>query len=313
LDATQTSDPPGIGPGTPGQASAFRRALDEQALPTEAREGPLDLTIPLDYAEIRAALSSSGSNRKPPVPEDLPPPPVGGGRRGRRRGGEHAAIPGHAGSKRLGRIGVFVTLATALSVGTAAALVLSSGGQGASVSLPTTNGNLPVATAVAGGPGQGSQSSATASAGPSASPSPSSTTASASPSPSRAPVSAGASAASQPSTPASADPTTSQDSGSPSPTASAFTTLQEGSSGTTVTTVQQLLDQLGYLTQQHQHRSGTVFVDVRDRMFSDPSGSYGYATASAVASFQQDYGVGAQPGVCDQSTFDALSAQASGQ
>jgi Putative peptidoglycan binding domain len=305
LDATQTSDPTGVGPGTPGQASAFRRALDDQALHAEAaKEGPLDLTVPLDVAEIRAALSSSGSNKKPPPPEDLPPPLPGAVRRGRRRGGEHAAPPGHAGSKRLGRIGVFVALATALSVGTAAALVLSSGGQGASVSLPTTNGNLPVvATAVAGGPGQVPQSSSAASPSPSLSASPSASAAAPSPS-------ASAGSPSPVSSP-SAAPTQSQDPGTPS--ASPFPTLQQGSSGATVTEVQQMLAELYLLIQQRQHRDGTVFTYVRNRTLSDPSGSYGDATATAVAAFQQADGVGAEPGVVDQATFDALTAATSGQ
>jgi hypothetical protein len=309
LDATQTSDPTGVGPGTPGQASAFRRALDEQALDAGvAKEGPLDLTVPLDFAEIRAALSSSGSNRKPHPPEDLPPPPAAG-RRGRRRGGEHAAPPGHAGSKRLGRIGVFVALATALSVGTAAALVLSSGGQGASVSLPTTNGNLPVATVLAGGPGQVPTSSA--SAGLSPSPSAGSATPSASLS---APRSAGPSASggSQASSSPSAGATQSQAPAAPTASAPAFTTLQQGSSGAAVTEVQQMLAEVDLLYQQ-QKRHDTVFVDVQDRYLSDPSGSYGDATAYAVAAFQQENGVGSQWGVCDQATFAALSAQAQGQ
>lgn len=308
MDATQTSDPTGVGPGTPGQASAFRRALDEQALDAGmAKEGPLDLTVPLNFAEIRAALSGSGSHSKPPPPEDLPPPAPAGGRRGRRRGGEHAAPPGHAGSKRLGRIGVFVALATALSVGTAAALVLSSGGQGASVSLPTTNGNLPVATALAGGPGQ----VPTSSAAPSPSPSPTGGSPTPSASASTAATSTTASSGSQASSSPSTGSTPSQSSGAPTASSSPFTTLQQGSSGSSVTEVQQLLAQVNLLYPQ-QKRHYTVFVDVQNRLLSDPSGSYGDATANAVAAFQQANGVGAQLGVCDQATFDALSAQASG-
>lgn len=310
MDATQTSDPTGVGPGTPGQASAFRRALDEQALDAMvAKEGPLDLTVPLNFAEIRAALSGSGSHSKPPPPEDLPPPDPGGERRGRRRGGVHAAPPGHAGSKRLGRIGVFVALATALSVGTAAALVLSSGGQGASVSLPTTNGNLPVATSLAGGPGQVPTSSAapTLSSTPSAgSPTPSASASSA-PTATTTTVAGGSQASSSPST----GSTQSQSSGAPTASSSPFTTLQQGSTGASVTEVQQMLAQVDLLYPQ-QKRHNTVFVDVQNRMLSDPSGSYGDATANAVAAFQQANGVGAQLGVCDQATFDALSAQASG-
>jgi len=310
LDATQTSDPTGVGPGTPGQASAFRRALDEQALDTGmAKEGPLDLTVPLDFAEIRAALSSSGSNAKPHPPEDAPPPAVTGARRGRRRGGEHAAPAGHVGSKRLGRIGVFVALATALSVGTAAALVLSSGSQGASVSLPTTNGNLPVATALAGGPGQGA-SSAAASLGPSTSAG--SPTPSASASATRATASPSASGTSQDSSSPSADASSSQTPGAPTTSPSPFTTLQQGSSGSSVTEVQQMLAEVNLLYPQ-QKRHDTVFVDVQDRFLADPSGTYGDATANAVAAFQQANGVGGQLGVCDQATFDELSAQASGQ
>ncbi|WP_051451218.1 peptidoglycan-binding domain-containing protein [Actinospica robiniae] len=320
MDATQTSDPTGVGPGTPGQASAFRRALDDQALDAGvAKEGPLDLTVPLDFAEIRAVLSSSGSNPKPPPPEDLPPPVAeGGGPRRRRRGGDHAAPPGHTGSKRLGRIGVFVALATAFSVGTAAALVLSSGGQGASVSLPTTNGNLPVVTALAGGPGQVPTSSAAAGSNPSSSPgSPSpSPSASASSSASASPTQSGtptaAPSTSQASSSASADPSPSQAPASPTVSSSPFTDLQQGSSGSTVTTLQQMLAEVDLLRQQRQ-RHDTVFVYVRNRMIADPSGSYGDATANAVAAFQQANGVGAQLGVCDQATFDALAAQAAGQ
>ena len=319
MDATQTSDPTGVGPGTPGQASAFRRALDEQALPGEAKEGPLDLTVPLNFAEIRAALSSSGSNlKKPPAPEAAPVPTAGGARHGGRRGGGHAAVPGHVGSKRLGRIGVFVALATALSMGTAAALVFSSGGQGNSVSLPTTNGNIPVATAPAAGGGQSPLGSPTPSTVRASSASATPDTASASAAAFVAPTSPSAAPDPSASVPATGSPSasasapSSQGSASPSPTGSPFTTLQQGSTGTEVSQVQQLLAEIDLLMAQRDHRR-TVFVDVEDYALADPSGSYGQATASAVAAFQQAEGVGTDPGVCDQSTFDALSAQVSGQ
>ncbi|MBR7833924.1 peptidoglycan-binding protein [Actinospica durhamensis] len=317
MDATQTSDPTGVGPGTPGQASAFRRALDEQALPGEAKEGPLDLTVPLNFAEIRAALSSSGSNlKKPPAPEAAPVPTAGGARHGgRRRGGGHAAAPVHVGSKRLGRIGVFVALATALSMGTAAALVFSSGGQGNSVSLPTTNGNIPVATAPAAGGGQSPLGSPTPSAARASSASATPDAASASAAAFAAPTSASAAPDPSASATATGSPSasaSSQGSASPSPTGSPFTTLQQGSTGTEVSQVQQLLVEIDLLMAQRDHRR-TVFVDVEDYALADPSGSYGQATASAVAAFQQAAGVGADPGVCDQATFEALSAQASAQ
>ena len=331
MDATQTSDPTGVGPGTPGQASAFRRTLDDQALHAEVEtEGPLDLTVPLNFAEIRAALSSSGSNRRPPPPEVLAIPAVHSARRGgggRRRGAVHAAAPGHIGSKRLGRIGVFVALATALSMGTAAALVFSSGGQGASVSLPTTNGNIPVATAPAAGggntpitaptpsaprtvsstaPGAATTASAAAFVAPATSASASATastsaTATASGSPSATATTAATATA-------SAAASGSQSPGTPSPTGSPFATLQQGSSGTEVSDVQQMLVEIDLLMQQHDRRR-IVFVDVEDYALADPSGSYGQATATAVAAFQQTYDVGGDPGVCDQATFDALTAQ----
>lgn len=308
MDAIQTSDPTGIGPGTPGQASAFRRALDRQALHTEAREGPLDLTAPLNFAEIRAALSRSGSGVRQPVPEAAPAPAAAGARSGgTRSGGAHGArrrAGGHAGSKRVGRIGMFVALATALSVGTAAALVFSSGGQGTSVSLPTTSGNLPVAT-LRGGPGAVPPDS-TSSPAP-GTPSPSThATPSLSPSPSAPATTPSTSPSSQPTDSGSAG--ASQNSGTPS--GAAFTTLQQGSTGDAVVQVQQMLAELDLL---YRMRHQTVFVDAQDYRLADPKGTYGQATAAAVAAFQQQAGVGSQLGVCDQATFDALTAEVSDQ
>jgi hypothetical protein len=317
LDATQTSEPTETGPASAGQASAFRRALDDQA----ATEGPLDLTAPLDIAEVRAALSNSGP--LPAVRADLPPrTPAGGpggpgstpphgpaGRRSRR----------HAGSKRLGRLAVFVVFAALASFGTAYALVISSGGQGSSVSLPPTNGNIPVAPSEKTS-GQGQLSftagSTPAKAAPSPSHSPKPVVQSASAPTSEASTTAAATGTADPSTgpSQSADPSGSagQASGSApaGPTSSGWVTLYWGiqNESPEVAQVQSMLADLGYLDGVRHHAYFNPQVDVQP----DPSGTYGSATEDAVAEFQQVYGVdtSAQPGECDLATYQALTQAA---
>ena len=317
MDATQTSEPTEAGPASAGRASAFRRALDEQA----TTEGPLDLTAPLDIAEVRAALANSGP--LPAARAGLPPrsggpddgagsapPPGGTGRRSRR----------HAGSKRLGRIAVFVVFAALASFGTAYALVLSSGGQGSSVSLPPTDGNIPVAPSQKPS-GQGQLSitsgSASASAVPSLSHPPrvvvqTVSTPWTAPSTATTAPSASADPSAAPSQSAAPSPSGGQ-SGSPSPTASAssgWVTLYWGiqNESSEVAQVQTMLASLGYLDGLRHHTYFNPQVNVQP----DPSGSYGSATEDAVAEFQQDYGVSitTQSGQCDLATYQALTQAA---
>lgn len=298
MDGTQTSEPTEAGPGSPGEASAFRRALDDQAV----SEGPLDLTAPLNFAEIRAALSNSGNI---PVVRDPAPAPAAPRAPGARRASRHAS------SKRLGRIAVFVAVAASLSVGTACALVLSSGGQGTSVSLPPTTGNIPVAPSD-GASQEGrislTSGSTSASATPSLSLSPSASTTSASPS---ASADASASASGSPSASASADSgassgaSPSQSSGGSGYT-SDWVTLYWGiqNEDSEVSKVQSLLANIGYLDNWRHRSYANPQVDVQP----DPVGTYGSATDDAVAAFQQDYGVDftGQQGTCDLATYDAL-------
>lgn len=310
MDATQTSEPTETGPASssPGQASAFRRALDNQA----ATEGPLDLTVPLDIAEVRAALANSGP--LPAVPAGAAPPP--GGHSGsdsappRDHDGRHSRR--HAGSKRLGRIAVFVVLAASASFGTAYALVLSSGSQGSSVSLPATDGNIPVAPSESPS-GQGLRSGASGSTSASATPglshSPTSTaqptgTASAGASDtatSGADPSATPSQSTQPSAPASA--TTAPASSAP---ATNWVTLYSGIQGQSqeVSQVQSMLENLHYLENWHRHE----YLNPQN-FTADSNGTYGSATSNAVAAFQQQHGLTAS-GECDAATFQALSSLA---
>lgn len=316
MDATQTSEPIEAGPASAGQASAFRRALDDQAI--TATEGPLDLTAPLDIAEVRAALANSGP--LPVVRADLPPhvgapagsaqPPGTAGRRSRR----------HAGSKRLGRIAVFVVFAALASFGTAYALVLSSGGQGSSVSLPPTDGNIPVAPSQKPS-GQGqlaiTSGSASASAVPSLSHSPKHVAPPVS-APSTDPSTAAVpSVSADPSVTATQSPSPSPSTGQgggASPTTSAssgWVTLYWGiqNESPEVAQVQTLLANLGYLDGMRRH---TSYFNPQVDVQPDASGSYGSATEDAVAEFQQDYNVDitGQSGDCDLATYQALTQAA---
>jgi Putative peptidoglycan binding domain len=214
---------------------------------------------------------------------------------------------------------VFVVFAALASFGTAYALVLSSGGQGSSVSLPPTNGNIPVAPSQKpSGQGQLSITSGSASAsavpGLSHSPKPVVRTASApvtDPSTATAPsVSADASAGSSQS--AGPSPSNGQ-SGGASPTTSAssgWVTLYWGiqNESPEVAQVQTMLANLGYLDGLRHHTYFNPQVDVQP----DQSGDYGSATEDAVAEFQQDYGVTVtgQSGDCDLATYQALTQAA---
>lgn len=279
-------------------------------------EGPLDLTVPLDFAEIRAALSStSGSipavrDASAAAPASAPREP--GARRAHR----------HTGSKRLGKIAAFVAVAAALSVGTACALVLSTPApSGSSVSLPPTTGNIPVAPS-SPAPQQGqvpiTSGSTSASATPSLSHSPSPTPTTASPSAtattnSASPSSSASASASISPTPSDTSPTSppATDSGSP-PYGSNWVTLYWGiqDEQQEVSKVQSLLASIGYLQPWH-HRQDYYNPNAQQ---SDQSGVYESATEDAVAQFQQDYGVdfSGQPGTCDLATYNALVQAAGG-
>ena len=312
MDGTQTSEPTEAEPGPPpGRASAFRRALDDQAV----SEGPLDLTIPLNIAEIRAALSNSGpipvvratgaqaADSGAPAADPSAPPHRHGSRRASR----------HAGSKRLGKIAVFVALAAAMSVGTACALVISSGGQNASsVSLPPTTGNIPVAASEDSSQ-QGQISATSGSSSASATPSPSlsspSASADASPSDTATPTDASPSGTGAPSGSASPSASTSATDSAVAPTSSDssnWVTLYRGIDHESQETsqVQALLASLGYLDSWRHHS----YLNPDDGVQTDQSGDYGSATDDAVAEFQRDFGVdnGGQAGTCDVTTYDAL-------
>ena len=314
MDATQTSEPTEAEPASAGRASAFRRALDDQA----ATEGPLDLTVPLDIAEVRAALANSG-----PLPAVAPspaaPPPGGpagpGSTPPRDHEGRHSRR--HAGSKRLGRIAVFVVLAATASLGTAYALVLSSGGQGSSVSLPATDGNIPVAPSERPS-GQGQLSavsgSTSASAVSSLSHSPTATariTGTPSDAASGAASSAAAGAGPSASAPSqSTQPSASAGGPSNPPTSSAsasnWVTLYRGiqNESSEISQVQSMLDDLGYLDNWRHHE----YMNPDFAVQPDASGTYGSATADAIAEFQQEHNLYSSPsGQCDAATYQALS------
>lgn len=305
MDGTQTTEPTEAGPGSPGEASAFRRALDDQAV----SEGPLDLTTPLDIAEIRAALSNSGNIPVVRDPAPTAPPRAPGARRASR----------HASSKRLGRIAVFVAVAASLSVGTACALVLSSGSQGTSVSLPPTTGNIPVAPSD-GASQQGQISltsgSTSASATPSLSLSPTPGASTGSPSASADPGasasgSGSASGSASAGSGTSATPSAGRSTGSQSGFGSDWVTLYWGvqNEDSEVSRVQSLLANIGYLDTWRHHS----YANPQARVQPDQDGSYGSATGDAVAEFQQDYNVNfsGQQGTCDLTTYNAL-VQAAG-
>lgn len=269
-------------------------------------EGPLDLTTPLDLAEIRAAMSNSGNIPvvRVPAPAALPPRAPGTRRRASR----------HASSKRLGRIAVFVAVAASLSVGTACALVISSGSQGTSVSLPPTTGNIPVAPSD-GASQQGRLSltsgSTSASATPSLplSPTPSASTGAPSTSADAGASASGSGSASGSATAgsgASATASPGQSTGSQSGYGSNWVTLYWGvqNEDTEVSKVQSLLANIGYLD-SWRHRT---YVNPQVQVQPDQSGTYGSATDDAVAAFQQDYNVNfsGQQGTCDLTTYNAL-------
>lgn len=212
---------------------------------------------------------------------------------------------------------MFVVCAALASLGTAYALVFSSGGQGSSVSLPSTTGNIPVApSAKASGQGQLSltkgSSTATAAPSPSHTPRLASTSADT--------PSVGPSTATSPSTGAdpsagtsqSANPSSSAGQGggasaTPPATPGAWVTLYWGIQNESgeVSQVQTLLADLGYLDGFRHRTYFNPQVDVQP----DASGTYGSATEDAISEFQQDYGVAVtgQPGQCDAATYQALT------
>jgi peptidoglycan hydrolase-like protein with peptidoglycan-binding domain len=186
------------------------------------------------------------------------------------------------------------------------------------VSLPATDGNIPVAPSEKpSGQGQISvvSGSASASAGPSLSTSPTATartsaTASAGASGSASSVAGSApSAAQSPSSPPSAsagNPTNPPTSGAPG---SDWVTLYRGIQNESgeVSQVQSMLANLGYLDGWHHHE----YLNPGAPTGPDASGTYGSATADAIAEFQQDQNLDASPsGECDAATFQALSQQA---
>jgi hypothetical protein len=327
LDGTQTTDPTEAGPGfVPGHASAYRRALDDQAL----TDGPLDLTVPLNIAEVRAALATTGPLRRVGLAAYVAAsksssagsarPQDGQGGGGHRRAGTRYPT---GKPKRIGRIFAFVAVATALSIGTAYALVLSNSAQNTSVSLPAT-GAIPVAPSANNPqPGQvaADSGSTTAQAAPSlsrstgrqlpvappptkpAAPTSSATATGTARSQPSATASASASAGPTSTAPVGSDPTSTAGSGTQ------WNVLYEGQNENSQRTqetasVQNLLQEIGFL-QPWRHRT---YIDPGYAVSADPNGYYGSATTQAIAEFQQDYGVdySAQLGDTDAATYQAL-------
>lgn len=311
MDRTQTSEPTEAGPGFPGQAAAARRALDENA----ATEGPLDLTIPLNIAEIRAALATTGPRAKAASSASAAPAASTSAASAR----PQESRPGgrHGGPKRLGRIAAFVAVAAALSVGTAGALVLSSDGSAnQSVSLPAS-GAIPVAPSTDSAHG-GVHPLGTGSTSASAAPSLSRSAADVDPvSVSRTAGSAGASSTATGTAGSSATATGTDPASSISPpdasiaSSANWQTLYQGDNGTgaqkqETTDVQGLLDTIGYL-QPWRHKTYVLPQYSLYAAAPDPTGYYGSATADAIAEFQQNYSVGYTTlGQCDLATYDAL-------
>ena len=322
MDGTQTTDPTEAGPGyVPGHASAYRRALDDQAL----TDGPLDLTVPLNIAEVRAALATTGPLRRVGLAAYVAaskstsagsaPPQDGQGGGHRRTGTRYPTGK----PKRIGRIFAFVAVATALSIGTAYALVLSNNAQNTSVSLPAT-GAIPVAPSARNsqsGQVAADSGSTSAQAAPSLSrstghqlpvappttkPATPTSSASASTGPS-ATASSSASTGATNTPPAGSDPTSTGGSGTQ------WNVLYQGQNATSQTTqetssVQSLLQEIGFLQPWH-HRT---YIDPGYAVSADPNGYYGSATTQAIAEFQQDYGVdySGQLGDTDANTYQAL-------
>ena len=322
MDGTQTTDPTEAGPGyVPGHASAYRRALDDQAL----TDGPLDLTVPLNIAEVRAALATTGPLRRVGLAAYVAASkstsagsarPQDGQGGGHRRSGTRYPT---GKPKRIGRIFAFVAVATALSIGTAYALVLSNNAQNTSVSLPAT-GAIPVAPSARNsqsGQVAADSGSTSAQAAPSLSrstghqlpvappttkPATPTSSASASTGPS-ATASSSASTGATNTPPAGSNPTSTGGSGTQ------WNVLYQGQNATSQTTqetssVQSLLQEIGFLQPWH-HRT---YIDPGYAVSADPNGYYGSATTQAIAEFQQDYGVNysGQLGDTDANTYQAL-------
>jgi hypothetical protein len=308
LDGTQTSEPTEAGPGSvPANASANRRALDEQAV----TEGPLDLTIPLNIAEIRAALLTSGPR--------VEATPAAGAPGDAARPQEPGRAGRHGGPRRLGRIFAFVAVTAALSVGTAGALVLSNNSSNPSVSLPAS-GAIPVAPSSSAPPTQRHTG-------------PGSTSAHAAPSLSHStqdldPIDVGtggerttpahtgsASATADPSSSATATPTGTDSTSLPTApidNPADWQTLYQGETGTTAQSqetadVQILLNNIGFL-QPWRHRTYVLPSYSPYAAGPDANGYYGSATSDAIATFQEYYSIPytGQLGQCDLETYDSL-------
>lgn len=312
MDGTQTSEPTEAGPGSlPGQASAYRRALDEKA----ATEGPLDLTIPLNIAEIRAALSTTGPHAK----ARSAVPAAASASVASPRPHEGRAAARHGGPKRLGRIAAFVAVAAALSVGTAGALLMSNNSSNQSVSLPAS-GAIPVAPSTTTSQ-SGDRSMGSGSTSAHATPSLSHSTEAVDPiyigrttgQATSASPSATSSASSSASTSASADPSNSiSPPQAPVGSNPNWQPLYQGDSGSDqqsqeTSDVQTLLNSIGYL-QPWRHQTYVLTAASTYAAGPDPHGYYGSATSDAIAEFQQAYSIQYTGvlGECDLATYQAL-------
>lgn len=312
MDGTQTSEPTEAGPGSlPGQASAYRRALDDKA----ATEGPLDLTIPLNIAEIRAALSTTGPHAKARSAVST----AAGASVASPRPHEGRAAARHVGPKRLGRIFAFVAVAATLSVGTAGALVMSNNSSNQSVSLPAS-GAIPVAPSTTTSQ-SGDRSMGSGSTSAHATPSLSHSTQAVDPiyidrttdrATSSSPTAA-SSASPSASSSASANPSSSISApDAPVGSNAAWQPLYQGQSASDQQThetssVQTLLDSIGYL-QPWRHRTYVLATASVYAAGPDPTGYYGSATSDAIAEFQQNFSIQYTGvlGECDLATYQAL-------
>jgi hypothetical protein len=275
-------------------------------------EGPLDLTIPLNIAEVRAALSTTGSQAK--AKPAAASASAASARPPENRGGSR-----HGGPRRLGRIAAFVAVTAALSVGTAGALVLSNNSSNPSVSLPAS-GAIPVAPS-SNSPQTGQHSMGSGSTSAHATPSLSHSAANPDPvdvghSAGRTTTSDTGSASSSAGGAASASASASGTGATGFPplpsTPADWQTLYQGETTSTqqaqeTADVQTLLNNIGYL-QPWRHQTYVLPAYSPYAAGPDADGYYGSATSDAIATFQEYYSIphSGQLGECDLETYEAL-------
>jgi hypothetical protein len=303
------------GPAAPGQASAFRRALDKQAVADDpdgalVPSGAHDLTAPLDLQAIRAALARASAGETtilpimstptstvikypgPPcaVEPSSPPsePPGDGDSAARGNGGGGRRTPG--------RLPTAVWISAVLAALAGAALILVDQGHDGDPLAPTA---LPA------------KASHSAPAQPTSTPPPSPAAHSPSARPSTAPQP-------PPSRSATSHSASAPPSSEPSGTG-AFVTLSQGSAGAAVVDVQRRLSDLGLLSASpddsiYRDSQWTLWEIQQQRGPSpDTGGYYGQATDYAIMAFKRHYLDNDQgpvpPGSCDAATYSKLFSE----